>query len=497
MRDEDFFYEGAERGDLLDALNGHAHESATVVLEGETGSGVSTLLGMLSMSLVGDYELIRLDGAEEPGANAVVDAMLVHFGIERAELADTLKQTLANSRLVIVVDNAESMPQPALATMASLKEKLGQRLAYVFGGAPGSTEMVREGGLAVVDTLSLPPLDGDDVMAMADEFFALSLDQEQADDIVDSAQGRLGPVLADLEERASSTAGPAARKPVPWRHALAVGALVLVVLVLWLASGDDEDSDRADKVVNLELPRAPADTLEAEPAESAAGELAPRTGEDGHDYGLVSDPERSRDALAEFHDNASDFEQAETRPRDTGQPASEGAGPVPPAEPDTSRPASSADTSSSSTAARPAQKPAPEPASKPAPEPAPKPAQKPARQPAASEQAVPGGQPELSGLDARLGYRQEDWLATRGDDQWFLQLVATGREDGARAVLDQIGREGAYYRTERGGEQVYLVLAGPYTSRDAALKAREGLPEALRRGGPFPREMGAIRKELR
>ena len=33
--------------------------------------------------------------------------------------------------------------------------------------------------------------------------------------------------------------------------------------------------------------------------------------------------------------------------------------------------------------------------------------------------------------------------------------------------------------------------------RDAALKAREGLPEALRRGGPFPREMGAIRKELR
>ena len=117
MRDEDFFYEGAERGDLLDALNGHAHDGATTVLEGEAGSGVSTLLGMLSMSLVGDFELIRLDGAEELGANAVVDAMLVHFDIERADLADTLKQTLADTSLVIVVDNAHLAPAEALATM--------------------------------------------------------------------------------------------------------------------------------------------------------------------------------------------------------------------------------------------------------------------------------------------------------------------------------------------------------------------------------------------
>ncbi|MCH2556227.1 MAG: SPOR domain-containing protein [Alcanivorax sp.] len=503
MRDEDFFYEGAERGDLLDALNGHAHESATVVLEGEAGSGVSTLLGMLSMALVGDYELIRLDGAEEPGANAVVDAMLVHFGIERAELADTLKQALAHSRLVVVVDNTESMPEAALATMASLKEKLGQRLAYVFGGVPGSAEAVRAGGLEVVDTLSLPPLDGDDVIALADDFHALSLDREDADEILARSQGRLGTVLYLLDERADQAA-PVTRKPVPWRHGLAVGALVLVVLVLWLASGDD-DAERADKVVDLQLPQGPASTVDATPEETPEQSLAPRTGEDGHDYGLVSDPESSRNALAEFHDNAADFEQAETRRRDQQETAVSTAGgaPVPPTEPD----------------AAPARDQAP---AKPAPAaPADTPAATPSRSAPSRDQAAPSrpasnadtntntntaagddrtvraGQPELSGLDARLGYRQEDWLATRGDDQWFLQLVATGREDGARAVLDQIGREGAYYRTERGGEQVYLVLAGPYSSRDAALQARESLPETLRRGGPFPRDMGAIRKELR
>nr|WP_239549664.1 SPOR domain-containing protein [Alloalcanivorax marinus] len=381
--------------------------------------------------------------------------------------------------------------------MASLKEKLGQRLAYVFGGAPGSAEAVRAGGLEVVDTLSLPPLDGDDVIALADDFYALSLDREDADEILARSQGRLGTVLHLLDERADEAA-PVARKPVPWRHGLAVGALVLVVLVLWLASGDD-DTERADKVVNLELPQGPASTVDAAPAETPEQSLAPRTGEDGHDYGLVSDPESSRNALAEFHDNAADFEQAESRRRDEQAVSTAGGAPVPPTEPDAaparaetptrpvpaeapaatpsrdpatpSRPASNADTKAADTADT--------------------------KTAAADDRTVPGGQPELSGLDARLGYRQEDWLATRGDDQWFLQLVATGREDGARAVLDQIGREGAYYRTERGGEQVYLVLAGPYSSRDAALKARESLPETLRRGGPFPRDMGAIRKELR
>ncbi|MCC4308314.1 SPOR domain-containing protein [Alcanivorax marinus] len=498
MRDEDFFYEGAERGDLLDALNGHAHESATVVLEGEAGSGVSTLLGMLSMALVGDYELIRLDGAEEPGANAVVDAMLVHFGIERAELADTLKQALAHSRLVVVVDNTESMPEAALATMASLKEKLGQRLAYVFGGAPGSAEAVRAGGLEVVDTLSLPPLDGDDVIALADDFYALSLDREDADEILARSQGRLGTVLHLLDERADEAA-PVARKPVPWRHGLAVGALVLVVLVLWLASGDD-DTERADKVVNLELPQGPASTVDAAPAETPEQSLAPRTGEDGHDYGLVSDPESSRNALAEFHDNAADFEQAESRRRDEPAVSTAGGAPVPPTEPDAA-PARAETPTRPVPAEAPAATPSRDPAtpSRPASNADTKAADTADTKTAAADddRTVPGGQPELSGLDARLGYRQEDWLATRGDDQWFLQLVATGREDGARAVLDQIGREGAYYRTERGGEQVYLVLAGPYSSRDAALKARESLPETLRRGGPFPRDMGAIRKELR
>ena len=470
MRDEDFFYEGAERGDLLDALNGHAHDGATTVLEGEAGSGVSTLLGMLSMSLVGDFELIRLDGAEELGANAVVDAMLVHFDIERADLADTLKQTLADTSLVIVVDNAHLAPAEALATMASLKTKLGQRLTYVFGGEPGSAEHLREAGLGVEDVLVLPPLDADDVAVFADQGFALALDDQEARELSEESDGRIAALLPMLEARAGGGGGLLANKPVPWRHGLAVGALVLVVLVLWLASGGDDEAEQ-DQVVSLDLPKEPVAEAQdpAEPAPQATqSESSARSGERG-------DPETTRRALAEYHDSARTFEEAENVPEQVAaEPAAEDAR-TPPApeapEPDGEQAATADAEPAEAEPAETAQEETPD--------------------------TVSSGEPQLSGLDARLGYQQEDWLATRDDGEWFLQLVATGREDGARGVLDQIDRNGAYYRAERGDERVYLVLAGPYPSRDAALAARDELPEALRRGGPFPRDMASIRKELR
>ncbi len=483
MRDEDFFYEGAERGDLLDALNGHAHDGATTVLEGEAGSGVSTLLGMLSMSLVGDFELIRLDGAEDLGANAVVDAMLVHFDIERADLADTLKQTLADTSLVIVVDNAHQAPSEALATMASLKSKLGQRLTYVFGGEPGCAEHLRDAGLSVEDVLVLPPLDADDVAAFADQGFALALDDQEARDLSEESDGRIAALLPMLEAKAGGGGG-LTNKPVPWRHGLAVGALVLVVLVLWLASGGDDEAGQ-DQVVALDLPKEPVAEAQdpTEPSPQAA--QSESEAESEVKSGGRGDPESTRRALAEYHDSARTFEEAENVPEQVAaEPAPEQARTPPAPAPEAPEPAggqaatepAEAEPSEARTQTRPA--------------------------PAETAEdetptTVSGGEPQLSGLDARLGYQQEDWLATRDDGEWFLQLVATGREDGARGVLDQIDRNGAYYRAERGDERVYLVLAGPYPSRDAALAARDALPEALRRGGPFPRDMASIRKELR
>lgn len=480
MRNEDFFYEGAERGDLLDALNGHAHEGATTVLEGETGSGVSTLLGMLCMSLVGDFELIRLDGAENLGANAVVDAMLVHFDVQREALADTLKQTLADSRLIVVVDNAGQLPEAALATMTSLKQKLGGRLAYVFGGRPGTADGLRQSGLAVADALDLPPLDADQVVDFAEQALAMDLGPEDAEALRLESGGQPGPLRHLLEQRRGGRPAGGARRPIPLRHGLAVAALLVVVLVLWLTSGDHPS--QGDKVVDLKLPAPPVKMHKEEGQPGQGGLKKPDK------PGLVSSPEQSRQALAEYNPSASDFERAEapTKPDDQSAGGNGGQAMASDGEPANGGAAASSPQPTPKSAPRAAPKPAPKPAVKPTAK-----AGKPAPSPVVADQ-----KPELSGLDAELGYHQEDWLATRPDNDWFLQVIATGREDGARGVLDRLGHKGAYYRTKRGGKPVYLVLAGPYPSRDAATKARAALPDNLRKAGPFPREMTDIKKEL-
>ncbi|HCD74820.1 MAG TPA: hypothetical protein DEQ58_05070, partial [Alcanivorax sp.] len=85
--------------------------------------------------------------------------------------------------------------------------------------------------------------------------------------------------------------------------------LVLVVLVLWLASGGDDEAEQ-DQVVSLDLPKEPVAEAQdpAEPAPQATqSESSARSGERG-------DPETTRRALAEYHDSARTFEEAENVP---------------------------------------------------------------------------------------------------------------------------------------------------------------------------------------
>ncbi len=109
--------------------------------------------------------------------------------------------------------------------------------------------------------------------------------------------------------------------------------------------------------------------------------------------------------------------------------------------------------------------------------------------------AKPDAKP--SSLDAELAYRGEDWLLTRPPEQWMLQLALAADEERARKLMDRLGSErGAYYRARRDGEVVYIVLAGPYGSRNQALGARSDLPGAFAERGPFPRPVDTIAAEI-
>lgn len=219
---------------------------------------------------------------------------------------------------------------------------------------------------------------------------------------------------------------------LPWKHLAAVAGLLVLVLLFWPHGGEPERQRGQARELTLPEPRANAKAARPE----AAGKNTTR--------------------------------EAAAKP--DSQPS---LSPPPPAEPD--------------------QEPQPEPQAEPQAEPV----KEDGGQAEAAGTLSAGEKPELSGLDAELGYRREDWLLARGDGEWMLQLTLAASEDRARSVLDQVGRQrGAYYRSRRAGEQVYIVLSGPYGSREEALGARAALPRAIRTAGPFPRAVDSIREEI-
>ena len=105
--------------------------------------------------------------------------------------------------------------------------------------------------------------------------------------------------------------------------------------------------------------------------------------------------------------------------------------------------------------------------------------------------------PAMSGLDAELGYRRDEWLLTAPAEQWMLQVTLASSEDSARALADRLGTErSAYYRAQRNGRNVFIVLFGPFESRAAAAEGRGQLPADLAAAGPFPRQISTIQDEM-
>ncbi len=491
--DDDRFFSGASRGDYLDALTAHAGLGSVVALEGDSGSGVSTLLGHTVMALLGDMEIVRIDGAAEHNANVVVESLLRHFDIDRAALPDKLRETLADSRILVVVDNSEDLLDEAIATMAALKQKLGARLGYLFGGLPGTVEKLKGADLALDDVLDLPSLVADDIQDFA--WFVLSASREEEAGVEPAAAFASRPADDDSQEelsfsssavdvededdtefddRDSPEEGQDRRAAVtpPWRHvAAAVGLLVVVAIVWSVFSGGSDDGEGQGQSRELALP-VPEQPATADADASGADDAPTRP------LASSMEPVARLEDLPERQSPESEPEANEEAANVSLTPVTD---PVMQSAPAREEPEVAVTQGPAAQESEPAQGPETQPVS----------AQEPDQ-----PDTVPASEPALSGLDAELGYQREDWLATLDDSRWFLQITVTSQEANARGVLDQLERKGAYYRAERNGKAVYLVLSGDYSSRQAALDAKSTLPAKLRSAGPFPRNIADIRSEL-
>ena len=529
--DDDRFFSGASRGDYLDALTAHAGLGSVVALEGDSGSGVSTLLGHTVMALLGDMEIVRIDGAAEHNANVVIEALLRHFDIDRAALPDKLREALADGRILVVVDNSEDLQDDAVATMAALKQKLGARLGYVFGGLPGTVEKLKGADLALDDVLDLPSLVADDIQDFAWFVLGIELEADEADRLRHDSDGNIARLLellrsqdagapmmmsasreeeagvepaaafasrpadddsqeelsfsssavdvededdTEFDDRDSPEEGQDRRAAVtpPWRHvAAAVGLLVVVAIVWSVFSGGSDDGEGQGQSRELALP-VPEQPATADADASGADDAPTRP------LASSMEPVARLEDLPERQSPESEPEANEEAANVSLTPVTD---PVMQSAPAREEPEVAMTQEPAAQESEPAEGPETQPVS----------AQEPDQ-----PDTVPASEPALSGLDAELGYQREDWLATLDDSRWFLQITVTSQEASARGVLDQLERKGAYYRAERNGKSVYLVLSGDYSSRQAALDAKSTLPAKLRSAGPFPRKMADIRSEL-
>lgn len=100
-----------------------------------------------------------------------------------------------------------------------------------------------------------------------------------------------------------------------------------------------------------------------------------------------------------------------------------------------------------------------------------------------------------------------DWITSKPESIGTMQILMLSFKTFDEAVyyeyVDSLARKQVdtsqlrIFKTYTGGTEVYSVFYGEYASRKAAMKAKDDLPEVLRKTSPLPRSVGGILQEIR
>jgi septal ring-binding cell division protein DamX len=90
----------------------------------------------------------------------------------------------------------------------------------------------------------------------------------------------------------------------------------------------------------------------------------------------------------------------------------------------------------------------------------------------------------------------QNYSTSSSSDNYTLQLAGSGSEEAIKALIAQQTSNIAleYFETRRGAQDWYILTAGNFESRDAALLAVSGLPLTLKNMKPWARTIASIQK---
>lgn len=533
--DDTFFFADSGLTKRLDQLQ-HLTQFGGMVLivEGEFGSGKTTMLRQLIMRASNSWKLCHLQSTDIGTPVALIRQLALHFGLNEAAdphelrvlLADYFQVLRQTSQVpVVIVDDADRVPSAVFNQLLNLGESPAETVRFlrvVLFGAPGLTgkfvEAIQcDGASSLVHTLVLHPYD--EARTDAYVMYRLALAGYSGESpfsameiraIHKSAEGLPGRInnLAHqtLMEHVWASPGPGNGVPKGGRRGknghvlgrmswesrwLGVGlAAFLVASIVWWRGVHyhslEEPSDV--NVVGHDLLRSHAEVSRVDdnvPAEEqrlrqSLGE--PRiTAEKS-----VASEERGGVEVG----NVAAGKQPLTGPAKTpGFPVTLRSVNVPTSEVDRPLATSVTVPEAESAGARGAAEPA---------------LAQMANVPlltAQADQESPSRNVEpVSTLTSNdLKVHRETWLLSQPAEAFTLQLLGVSQKSSVNRFLREhdLSEPVAYFHTYRANKDWYSLVYGVFADRGAATAAIASLPEALREAGPWPRSFSSIQSDIR
>ncbi len=518
--DPKFFYASAalmQRLDLLTQLIQFGE--SVVVVTGPPGSGKTTLMSRFVGQANSQWRLCLLDGGDIEQLTArLSQALRIDAAASENDLLSVwAAQTDASQLLVLLIDNAEQLDQPACERLCGLLcQPEGERVRVILFGSQDIQQRVEhaleESACSrTTQLLEVPRLSAEETssylmyrLAVAGYSGESPFTATEVRAICKAADGRPAEInrlardaLTDHQARAAgrppiAAAKTSGRRQGPLWLSASLGILMVAAYVGWQRLSLSLDSEQQlpqlaritpQQEIPLNLPKSPPgdDLLHTEQNGTlpARGPDTPGKAQPPVSTAAPDDPQQSAAAplaaeLRAAENTAAEYaaakvaavrepqaaelqvkreQRAEQTPLE--QPVADlaTAEPDPPAEPE-------------QVAAAPA------------------------------NQAAPARDPNHSNTSPH----RENWLLQQPPKSYSLQLLGSRSEKSVTRFIrdNQLDlSQTAYYRGNFKDSEWFVLLYGLYPSRDAALEARERLPAALRKGKPWPRSLESVHSAIR
>lgn len=468
------FFGGGGRRALLDQLQHLCQFTASLLaVLGKPGTGKTRLAKELAQSFEPEDEICLLKARPGAGADDILGQMVRHFALPLDEDSPSVGRLLAalrhfaqmadeQDRLALtIIDDAHHLDEKTLGALISLlqgQEESGRRLHIVLFADLDMINRLDQFNMhdVLIHDFELIPFSLDEAtdylnfrMEMSDYMGPEVFTEARVEPWWRRAEGRLAPLHQSARQWLLESVSPGRdkkRAPLPVAHIVVVAALLSVLLMVFVYSGDSEPEGEGED--------GAAATRLSERRETQSLDISRNRENNESPVGTAAEPEPRIDIepeplLSEAIKDESEPESGEPERKTATEPESTDEG--------------LADES---------------------------------RRPVAESETETEVEPEPQTLPDVP--EDEQVLLSWRESEYTLQLLGASSEGSVRDYIERQPNSDdlLFFETRRQGEPWFVVVTGRFGNSDQARAARAQLPSAQREAGPWPRSLAELQEEI-